>query len=297
MDADRARHLRQAADRFFDFVAGDHHQVGELVDHHHDEGEWPIRLALFDRFAGFEHLAHVAIELLDIPDAKRGKRLVALFHFAHGPAQRVGRLLRLYDDRRHEMRNVFIHSEFEALRVHHDHADVIGRRSIQNAGQHRVEADGLTGTGRAGDQQVRHRRQVGDVRLAVYRLAECHGQFRAVTGIGIRLEQLAQRDRFSVGIRDLDADGGLAGDAIDQHRFGLHGEAQVVGEPGHLRVLHARIRLELEGGDDGTRMDLDDRAFHRELPALFLEQPRGVHELAFVDLGFRARCIEQGHRR
>ena len=32
MYADGARHLREARDRFFDFVTGDHHQVGEFVE-------------------------------------------------------------------------------------------------------------------------------------------------------------------------------------------------------------------------------------------------------------------------
>ena len=45
VDADGARHLRQARDRFFDFVAGDHHQVGQLVHDHDDERERPRRLA------------------------------------------------------------------------------------------------------------------------------------------------------------------------------------------------------------------------------------------------------------
>ena len=45
VDADRARHLREPADRFLDLVAGDHHQVGELVDHHDDERQRPGQLA------------------------------------------------------------------------------------------------------------------------------------------------------------------------------------------------------------------------------------------------------------
>ena len=36
VDPDRARHLREPRDRLLDLVRGDHHQVGELVDHDHD---------------------------------------------------------------------------------------------------------------------------------------------------------------------------------------------------------------------------------------------------------------------
>ena len=99
------------------------------------------------------------------------------------------------------------------------------------------------------------------------------------------------------GIRNLDADRRLAGDAFDQHRLGLHGEAQIVGQAGHLAVLHAGVRLELERRDDRPGMDLDDRALDGELAALLLEQPRRFHQLALVDLALGLRRIEQRRRR
>ena len=37
VDADRARHLREVADRVLDLAGAGHHQVGELVDDDHDE--------------------------------------------------------------------------------------------------------------------------------------------------------------------------------------------------------------------------------------------------------------------
>jgi hypothetical protein len=39
VDARRARHLGQALDRALDLLAGHHHQVGHLVDDHHDIGQ------------------------------------------------------------------------------------------------------------------------------------------------------------------------------------------------------------------------------------------------------------------
>ena len=155
--------------------------------------------------------------------------LVAVFHFAHRPAQRVGGLLRFDHHRRHQVRNVLVHPELEPLRVHHDHPHVVRRRPVQDAGENRVEADRLARAGRAGDQQVRHRRQVRHERLAVDGLAEREGQLRRRARVGVGFEQLAQRDRFAIGIGNLDADGGLARNAIDQHRFRLHRQAQVVG--------------------------------------------------------------------
>ena len=182
----------------------------------------------------------VAVVLLDVADADRGERLVALFHLAHRPAQRVRRQLRIDDDRRQQVRDVLVHPELEALRVDHDQPHVVRRRAEEDAREHRVDADRLAGAGRPGDQQVRHRRQVADERLAVDGLAERERQLRLRALVGVGLEQLAQRDLLAVRIRNLDADRRLAGDAIDQHRLGLHRQAEVVGEAGDLAVLHAR---------------------------------------------------------
>ena len=53
---------------------------------------------------------------------------------------------------------------------------------------------------------------------------------------------------------------GLPGDALDQDRFGLQAEAQILGERGDAAVLDAGFRLELERGDDRAGIDLDHRA-------------------------------------
>ena len=54
VDAGGARHLREPLHRAFDVLAGDHHQVGHLVDDHDDEGQrLEIELLLLvDRLAG-----------------------------------------------------------------------------------------------------------------------------------------------------------------------------------------------------------------------------------------------------
>ena len=139
--------------------------------------------------------------------------------------------------------------------------------------------------------------EVGHERLAVDGLAERERQLRGRALIGVGLEQLAQRNRLAIRIRDLDADRRLAGNALDQHRLRLHRQAQVVGQPGDLAVLHAGVGLELEGRDDRARVNLHHRAFDGELAALLLEQARRVHQLALVDLALGLRRIEQRRRR
>ncbi len=201
----------------------------------------------------FELVADVAVVLVDVAHALGGQRLVALLHLVHRPAQGVGRQLGLDDDRRQQVRDVLVHPQLEPLGVDHDQPHVVGRRAVEDAGQHRVEADRLAGARRPGDEQVRHRRQVGEVRLAVDGLAQRERELAGRLAVDVRLEQLAQRDLLADVVRHLDADGGLARQPVDDDRLGLQRQAQVVGQVGDLAVLHAGIRLELERRDDRAR--------------------------------------------
>ena len=178
-----------------------------------------------------DRLLHVAVVLLDVADAFGRERLVALLHLADGPAQRVRRLLRIDDDRRQQVRDVFVHPELEPLGVDHDQPHVVGRRAVEDAREHRVDADRLAGAGRAGDEQVRHRRQVG--RRTARRGSSCRARASASTSSAGRPPTRAARAARSARgswFGNLDADGRLAGDAIDQDRLGLHRQAEVVGE-------------------------------------------------------------------
>ena len=86
---------------------------------------------------------------------------------------------------------------------------------------------------------------------------------------GLALDDVAQPDGFAVVIGDLDADGGFAGHALDQDGFGGHGEAEIVGEAGDAGVLDAGVGAELERGDDGAGIDLDDLSVDAELGTFF----------------------------
>ena len=229
-------------------------------------------LAVWRRALLGDRLLDVPVVLLDVAHAFGGERLVPLLHFPHRPPQGVGGLLGLDDDRRQQVRDVLVHPELQTLGIDHDQSHVIGRGAIEHAREHAVDADRLAGAGRSGNQQMRHRRQIRHVRLAVDGLAERERQLRGRAAVALAFEQLAQRNLFAVPVRDLDADRRLAGDAVDEDRLGLHGEAQVVGQPGDLRVLHAGVGFELERGDDRTRMNLDDRALRPQIRGTF---PRG----------------------
>ena len=106
-------------------------------------------------------------------------------------------------------------------------------------------------------------------RLAVNGLAHRQRQLRGGPLVGVGLEQLAQRDLLAVLIRNLDPDRGLARDAIDDHRLGLHRQAEVVGEAGDLAVLHAGVGLELVGRDDRARDGSARRCLRRRTRGTF----------------------------
>ena len=170
------------------------------------------------------------------------------------------------------MRNVLIQPELETFRIDHDHLHLIGPRMEQQREDHRVDRNALSGSCRSGRQQMRHLLQIRDDDLAANVFAERERQPEVRLRVFRRLEQFAQHDRRARIVGHFDADGGLSGNAIDANRFGFKREAEVVAESGDLRVLDAGFGLELERGDDRTRMNLLDRAHNFKLGGLLLEQ-------------------------
>ena len=194
VQAGGARHLREALHRAFDVLAGDHHQVGHLVDDDDDERQrLEVELLLLvDRLAALLVVAGMdgAGELLalrlrfgearvvavDVAHAELRHLLVALLHLAHRPLQRDHRLLRVGDDRREQMRDAVVDGELEHLRIDHDQPALVGLQPVEQAQDHGVDGDRLAGAGGAGDQQMRHAREIDDHRLAADGLAEAERQ-------------------------------------------------------------------------------------------------------------------------
>ena len=189
VNAGGARHLRQALDGALDVLAGDHHQVGHLVHDHHQIGQ-RVELELFllvDRLAGFlvvagvhragERLAfglgfrEARIVAVDVAHAELGHALVAFLHLAHRPFERDHRLLRIGDHRREQMRDAVIDREFEHLGIDHDQPALVGAQPVDQRQDHGVDGNRFAGAGGAGDQQMRHAREIDDHRLAADGLA------------------------------------------------------------------------------------------------------------------------------
>ncbi len=64
------------------------------------------------------------------------------------------------------MRDAVVDGQLQHLRVDHQEAALVGRQPVEQRQDHGVDADRLARAGGAGDQQMRHARQVGDHRRA-----------------------------------------------------------------------------------------------------------------------------------
>ena len=101
VDAGRARELREAHDRRFDFRRRDEHEIGELVDDDHDVGQ---------RFVGI-----LRVVLLDLAHAGFREPLVARVHLLGHLEERAGGEARIGDHLFDEMRNAVVDGQFDAL--------------------------------------------------------------------------------------------------------------------------------------------------------------------------------------
>ncbi|MCK7525141.1 MAG: hypothetical protein MZV64_49815 [Ignavibacteriales bacterium] len=108
-----------------------------------------------------------------------------------------------------------------------------------------------------------------------------------------RLDDVAELDDLALVVGDLDAQRGLAGDALDADRLRLQGQGQVLGPALDLRDLDARGREVLVGRDDRAGVVLADLALDAELLELLLDAPLLVEELGLADLLGRKSDLEQ----
>ena len=154
---------------------------------------------------GFGDARVVAV---DVAHAELRHFLVALLHLAHRPFQRHHRLLRIGDDGRQQMRNAVIDGQFEHLRIDHDQPALVGPQPVDQAEDHGVDGDRLAGAGGAGDQQMRHAREIDEHRLRRRSILPRQSGSRAgLVRIVARRQQLAQIDLLARRVRQFDADG------------------------------------------------------------------------------------------
>ena len=212
MHAGRTRFLCQPRDELFHLLADDHHHVGKFVDKHHDKRQRlqrrrrfvEIRVGLeqrvHHRLAGVDGILHFLVEAGQIAHAHCAHQFVAPLHFRHAPTQAIGGFLHVGDNRCQQMRNALIHRQFQHLRVDHQHPHVFGRSLVQQRKHHRVDRHRLARTGGAGDQQMRHARQIGHDRFAGNVFAQRQGQRAGGFVVFLRAQQFRQINHLAAGV-------------------------------------------------------------------------------------------------
>src|ERR1019366_58970 len=253
------------------------------------------QLELCDRRAGGQRV----VVAVDIAHAQLAHPEIPALHLLRRPQQRGRGLLRIDDDRNQQMRNVVVYRQFQHLGIDQNEAHIVGGRVEQNRRDHRVERNRLAGSGRSGDQQMRHLGEIGGDRTPRDILAERDGELALRGQEFLSLENLAQKNAFALAVGHFDADHGLAGDRrLDSHRGGSKRHREIVGEIDNLAHLDSGARLEFVHRDDRARLYFDHPALDAEISELLLEHARAALELALVHLRMLGRRqIEQRLRR
>ena len=138
--------------------------------------------------------------------------------------------------------------QLDPLRVDQHQAGLVRRRVQEHGAQHRVDAARLARPGGAGDQGMRHRRQIGPHRLPGDVLAEPHGERRGALRKAV--VDVAEPHQAPALVRHLDADRLLAGDRRQDADVG-GGErvGEIVAKLGDLRDLGPGSELKLVAAD------------------------------------------------
>ena len=125
-----------------------------------------------------------------------------------------------------------------------------GRGPAQQRHEHRVDEARLAGAGGAGDEQVRHLREVRHQEVALDVLAQPDAQRVGLVARVAAAQHVAEPDHLAVAVGHLDADGRLAGDRREQPDVvGGHRVGDVALQLGDLLDLDGRAELDLVAGD------------------------------------------------
>ena len=295
--------MRQSRNEFLNFLANNHHHVGELVDDDHDErqrrqhgmldgfffveqvGRRECRI--LDRIAGRYRVANLAVVAADIAHSKRRHQRVTSIHLGHTPTQRIGRFPHVRHDRCQQMWNALINRKLEHFRVDHDQAHMFRMSLVKNAEHHRVDGDGFARTRCTCNQEMRHSSEIDNDRVTANILPQCqrHGRIQVV--IGTRFDDLTKRNELTIFVRYLQPDEGLAGNNLDDtnadHR---QRPRQILRKACDLAHFDAGRRIELEASNDRTRRHRLHIHVDAEVLQLELHQPRHRFERAFRVAGF-----------
>ena len=126
------------------------------------------------------------------------------------------------------MRNAVIDGKLQHLRVDHDQPALFRLQPVEQRQDHRVDGDRFARAGGAGDEQMRHAREVDNDSLAADGFTQRNAKPRLRFLEGFRREQFAQIDRFPPLVRQLNADGVAALHHSDARRQRAHRARDVI---------------------------------------------------------------------
>ena len=245
VDTGGTAQLGDTHDRSLDVLAGDHHQVRELVDDDDQVGHLLRRVIVVLKLAG----GLLFVVGRDLAHVQSLEDLQTTLHLGHGPLQGTRGLLGLGHHGHVKMRQAVVARELDALGVDHDQAHVLGKGAHEQGRDDRVNHDRLTGTGSTGDQQVGHLGEVGDDRRALGIAADGELEWAALN-IG---QHVTQVDVLALAVRNLDAHQRRTRDrGKDTHRLGGKRQRDIVLEARDLAHTFAFTRLQLKGRHRGT---------------------------------------------
>ena len=125
------------------------------------------------------------------------------------------------------MGHAFIVAQFQAFWIHQDQAHLFRCRLVEHGHDHGVDGHALARSGRTGDEQMRHRRQISGDDATVDVFAHRQRELRLDVSELRRFDDLAQPDSLALFIRNLDPDSGFPRHALDQNALRLQRQAKV----------------------------------------------------------------------
>ncbi len=145
---------------------------------------------------------------------------------------------------------------------------------------------------------MRHLGKVRDHRLPADVLTESQRQRRLHLIVGLRADDLAERDHLTLLVRDLETHDALARNDFDHSDAQYRERAgEVLRKARDLTGLDPRRGPQLEARHDGTGLDSDDLGFDAEVPQLHLYQARErLERLRRIKGLTRRRIVEQVER-
>ncbi len=282
MNAGRPALLRQSCDEFFHLFAHDHHQVRQFVDDDDDVRQRAQGCPFFfvhiqrveDRLVLLIGAVDLTVKTRNVADAERGHQFVAALHLNDRPAQRVGRILHVGDDRCQQVRDTVVYRQFQHLRVDHDHADFLRGGFVDHTQNQGVDAYGFTGTRGAGDQYMGHLAKIYDYGPAADVFSQHQRQRRTGVFVSTGRQTLDELHGLALLVGYLQADHRLARNIVhDPYAYGGQRSRQIPRQPLDLAGLHPGGGFDLEPRNYGPRMDRYDLDVNVEIGQFLLQQP------------------------